>query len=68
MGLEGIVSKRKDSLSLGALDALDQEQEPERTRGETGSRRGLGPLTSTRRGEFATQKDLADSADAHDLA
>jgi hypothetical protein len=39
MGLEGIVSMRKDSrYRSGALAGLDQEQEPEHARGEAGSR------------------------------
>jgi len=43
LGLEGIVSKRKDSpLPLEMLAGLDQEQEPYRARGEAGGRGGLG--------------------------
>jgi hypothetical protein len=49
MGLEGIVSKRRDVLSLRALAGLDQEQEPERTSSETRSGRGLGLLNGPRR-------------------
>ena len=46
LGLEGIVSKRKDfALQLGPFAALDQEQEPERAGGEARSGGGLGPMT-----------------------
>jgi hypothetical protein len=49
MGLEGIVSKRKDSsYPLGPLTALGQEQEPKRTSGKAGSREGLGPHVNKR--------------------
>jgi bifunctional non-homologous end joining protein LigD len=43
MGLEGIVSKRKDSrYTSGRSTALDQEQEPECAGCEAGGGRGLG--------------------------
>jgi ATP dependent DNA ligase domain len=46
LGLEGIVSKRKDSpLSFGPLARLAQDEERRRTRGQTRSRRGLGQRT-----------------------
>jgi hypothetical protein len=46
MGLEGIVSKRKDSpYRSGRSAALDQEQEPHRASGEMGSRGRLGSVT-----------------------
>ena len=52
MGLEGIVSKRKDCGTFRPLAALDQEQEPERAGGETGSRRGLGSVVGQKRETF----------------
>jgi hypothetical protein len=56
LGLEGIVSKRKDfTLSFRPLAALDQKQEPKRARGKAGIRRGLAPVT--RPGQFANQKE-----------
>jgi len=45
MGLEGIVSKRKElSLPLGALAGLAQNEEPERAGSDTGGGRGLGQV------------------------
>jgi hypothetical protein len=44
LGLEGIVSKHKNSRYRSGPSGLDQEQEPERAGGEAGSRRGLAAL------------------------
>ena len=55
MGLEGIVSKRKDSpYRLGALAALDQKREPGLCGGEAGSRGRLASVT------FGPQVDSAE--------
>ena len=45
MGLEGIVSKRKDlAISLRPLAGLAQDEEPGMRGGEAGGGRGLGPI------------------------
>jgi ATP-dependent DNA ligase len=44
LGLEGIVSKRRDSLYSSGLAALDQVEEPDRAGSEAGSRGGLGRM------------------------
>ena len=49
LGLEGIVSKRKDPLPLRPLDRLAQVEESERSGGEAGGRGGLGALTAPAR-------------------
>jgi len=50
LGLEGIVSKRKDlALQLRPLGVLDQIEESERTCGEEGSRGGLETIKRANR-------------------
>jgi hypothetical protein len=45
LGLEGIVSTRKDSTSLRALAGLAQDEEPPLRVGEPGGGRGLGTMS-----------------------
>ena len=47
LGLEGIVSKRRDSSCRSGLSP-DQEQEPNGAGREAGARGRLGPVTSLR--------------------
>jgi len=55
------------ALSFRAIAGLDQEQEPGCAGREAGSRRGLGSVTSGRRGQFENQTAIQKYADAHDL-
>jgi len=62
LGLEGIVSKRKDPLPLRPLARLAQVEESERSGGEAGGRGGLGALTAPARAFSAASHKNFDIA------
>jgi hypothetical protein len=65
LGLEGIVSKLKDSRYRSGRSPDWIKQEPERSSREAGGRGGLGLVTPMR--EFADQKALQNYVKLHDL-